>query len=404
MLEVELRNKTSLELTLFKEFAKFIIIQNKKNIGKDYFNPELVDILQLKIKPGTLGNKFSDAENNDKPFKIPDICYKNFCSKFIATFNNKLTPDKQEDYREIEDAFYQWKFKLDSKYNISHETLPTQVDEIGTEKMIYNIEEQGNEHSHSANNLDFFGAFDLVKKFYTYDGHRDHIYESILADMLDNLVDLRRDKDFQLSILNDHHISRFKAHFSYISWKIYELHGDRVICRSVHFSQHKDWEETYGFKSFIKLGRKEDLNIPHGEPVVSAYDIFTYNYAYSLTVIENCMFERHGIASNSPYNETFTFQTQDLDKGLFVGHKCTSKDLDHILCVPVFLVADDVKTDLPHYMEYDINSNHIPPKIRSRLVGWKFMDDVHPYLFAFLTTSFAINSKTFEPSYKWDLD
>lgn len=123
MAEVEFLHKTALDFVLFKEFAEFIIAQNGRNIRKGYFFLELKEILDIKIEPGTLANKFSQVEQKGIALKLSEKSYKAFCRKFIDTFNTRLTPEKQDDYIEIKTAFDNWKSKLDSKYSVQHDHI-----------------------------------------------------------------------------------------------------------------------------------------------------------------------------------------------------------------------------------------------------------------------------------------
>ncbi|AEW02346.1 hypothetical protein A4D02_30810 [Niastella koreensis] len=389
--DVKLFVNTTVDFALFIKFADFINEQEPKQV--DGSSPDLYETLQaiLKFKrndklisAGTLQNKFTQARKGN--LTLPAESYIDFCKKFNDAFY-KLNLELQDDYKLIKAAFEQWKSNLDSTYNIKHENAYQKLEAISTEETIETSDNKRNEkNSSEVTHDEFYNALDTISQYYVWNiGYGDVLpYEIAIAKMFKHFVMRRTEKYFD----DDELFSREKfdkSDFSYRDWKIYELYGEKVICRSLQFSDLSDFQVGYfpGFKSYITLGRKEQIDLSKIEAsdfgsVSTEYihDEFVFDYFHNVVTISNCSYERNSDLIKSHFKENYNFHyipPNWRDENIQAGHKCTMDAKNVLTFIPAFLVADfDAPSKKsPYYVEYDLNSVELPDKIKARLYGWK---------------------------------
>jgi hypothetical protein len=375
---VELFVKTTVDFDLFEKFAEFIVERepNKNSLASDYYET-LKSILKWNTGAGTLQNVLSKARQKTFVFELPMESYKAFCEKFTDSFN-KMSPEKQDEYRAIETAFAQWKFNLDRKHNIKYENAFQPIEAISIEAKEETIEksENGNiEANSSVTHEEFYKAIETISQYYVWNvGFRDVLpYEISLAKMFKHFVRRRTDKYFDIDNLLFSSEKFDKSDFIYTGWKIYELYGEKVICRSLQFSNLPDChaEVFPGFKGFIQLGQKDSA------PQKDFNATFEFNHFHNIIMISSS-YER------MIYNLHYSPPKKYYDN-MHAGHKCMMDDNNIVTFIPAFLVADNLSSkQVPYYSEYDLNSTEIPDNIKARLFGWESLN-LFPFMHIHLT-------------------
>lgn len=134
MANIELHLYTTVDFKLYEAFADFIYKhapkdeQERRSSHQEYIQ----SILGLGTDHRGYTTRVSRARRikrprtNDFVFTIPVNGYLNFCEKFNAAFK-KLDSAKQDEYRDLNSAFENWKFNLDSKHGIIDESAHEQA-------------------------------------------------------------------------------------------------------------------------------------------------------------------------------------------------------------------------------------------------------------------------------------
>jgi len=364
---IELKTGTSFDLALFKEFAKFIIVQENGQNKKINLYEWFKTLFKIEKGDRTLQMDFTRAKKKGT-YKLSENQYKIFCDRFNETYENLPSKD---DYRDIKLAFNQWKSNIDSKNNITE----NKIADIGPDAQDIVPKTSNISYDPITDNYNQFNKqLSLFNNYYSENvGYEKRIGANftgleieaklfkVWQTWVNDRVDYNINKPHGFSI----QISRIRRLIEFSNWELYEVGDNNVIKKSVlitdkpfsHTSQSKEGKSLVSYARLIKDSQPATVN----ELIKFQYSFHPKLYTFSYT--EDTEVSDYLICYS--FDAVGGFQT-----GLQIGHRIAynkrNKNID--IRISVLRPIEKSNDTPPTYSEFPFESHDVPILIKSILL------------------------------------
>lgn len=386
---IEINKDNTVEFALFEKFTEFLYDQEIEGLrrkltkeyeglyGKDITEAELYyyytgSILLNQLAVGTVKNYFN---RKTKSARIVESRFKFFCEKFFDTYK-KVDKENPGKYSAIEEAFIQWKSRLDKRYNVIHdnnskEELKDIANEIPSE-IKDNLPEPKDQNKND-NLVDSFLDFDKYYKSKFYNPISEFIMFRSWANHI--LRRLTNENEFR----QKGRVSDFRHHLVNGRWEIFEKKDGKIIKRGfdIILKETDDLSREKEDEDFV--GDEVELNglLAEKDNCVSAY--LKCNKTFNIIYIKHFNSLDKYDGEPLPSSSHFFFNDKDTRpdshdsynpySDFFLGHtvKISKSNLDMKFGVCVMRRIKKSQ-DRPLYFEYPYDTTEIPLFIKTILL------------------------------------